>query len=81
MIESDPIESDSEHSMEDWSVEQVRKRSHELKLIDSNGICQTAKVETSLRITETKMEELTISETEEESKSASRSTTSDSQVN
>jgi hypothetical protein len=82
VIKSDPIDSDPEEKViEEWSPEQLRKRSRELKLIDANGNCQLMKTDLSAKATpEKKLEDGLSSEVEEESKSPSRSTTSDSQV-
>lgn len=65
---SDPIESDEEENsqLHDWSVEEVRKRSTELNLTDDS----------SKKHDDT----LNLSELDDDLKSASRSTTSDSQV-
>ena len=64
---SEPIESDEENSqLHDWSVEEVQKRSTELNLTD----------ESSKKHDDT----LNLSELDDDLKSASRSTTSDSQV-
>lgn len=64
---SEPIESDEENSqLNDWSAEEVRKRSTELHLLDVNN--------------KKNDETLNLSEMEDDGKSASRSTTSDSQV-
>lgn len=64
---SEPIESDDESSqLHDWSIEEVRKRSTELNLTD----------ESSKKHDDT----LNLSELDDDLKSASRSTTSDSQV-
>ncbi len=55
------------------------QRSKELQLIDENGKCKVPKLDIGLRNCD-RVEEITLSEIEDESKSASRSTTSDSQV-
>lgn len=55
------------------------QRSKELQLIDENGKCKVPKLDVSERSSD-RVEEITLSEVEDESKSASRSTTSDSQV-
>ena len=69
---SDPIESETEGD-QDWSAEQVSNRSKELKLIDAIG-----KLNNELnKLTESHDEG---SENEDDNKSVSKSTTSDSQV-
>lgn len=73
-VEAEP----DDESIEEWSQDQLRKRSKELQLVDENG--QLAKHDIALRNCDSRIEEITLSEVEEESKSASRSTTSDSQV-
>lgn len=55
------------------------QRSKELQLIDENGKCKVPKLDVAVRHCD-RVEEITLSEVEDESKSASRSTTSDSQV-
>lgn len=55
------------------------QRSKELQLIDENGKCKVPKLDIGVRNCD-RVEEITLSEIEDESKSASRSTTSDSQV-
>lgn len=84
--DDDPT-SDEEH-IEDWSDAKVRERSKELQLIDENGLCSapppSVKPDTAAafrRFDHRHADEITLSEfTEDESKSASKSTTSDSQV-
>ncbi|XP_055595620.1 uncharacterized protein LOC129746143 isoform X2 [Uranotaenia lowii] len=42
VVESDPIDSDPEQTIEEWSIEQVANRSKELKLVDKDGnLCAT----------------------------------------
>lgn len=77
VLEAVEAEPDDE-SFEEWSQEQLRKRSKELQLVDEHG--QVARHDIVLRSCDSRIEEITLSEVEEESKSASRSTTSDSQV-
>lgn len=66
--------------IEDWTVEQVRKRSRELKLIDASGQHLTYKVSPGPATPH--QDELMTEDGDEErrSKSPSRSTTSDSQI-
>lgn len=74
-------EEDEEEHIEDWSQDKLRERSKELQLVDENGVCKTPKVELlNNRNCDSRVEELVLSEVEDESKSASKSTTSDSQV-
>lgn len=54
------------------------QRSKELQLIDENGKCKVPKLDVAHNCD--RVEEITLSEVEDECKSASRSTTSDSQV-
>lgn len=61
--------------IEDWSHEQLRKRSKELQLLDENGKCILKKFENRYDV---KGDEIHLSEIDDGSKSAS--TTSDSQV-
>lgn len=77
---TNPIVSEIELQLEDWSPEKLRKRSRELQLVDVNGICQAVKLESGVKRCDSRMEEIILSEIDEESKSPSRSTTSDSQV-
>lgn len=87
-VESDhePDKDIDEERIEDWTVEQVRKRSRELKLIDSSGhqVAFTASSSlTSPSQATPNQEDLMTEDGEEEehrSKSPSRSTTSDSQI-
>lgn len=69
-----------EEQIEEWSRDQLSQRSKELQLIDENGKCKVPKLEVGARSCDNRVEEITLSEIEDESKSASRSTTSDSQV-
>ncbi|XP_059619688.1 uncharacterized protein LOC132263760 isoform X3 [Phlebotomus argentipes] len=88
LSQSEPIESEPEDdTIEEWTTEQVRKRSRELQLIDGNGRCQMLKIDGPLKFKDgangrnSRMDDLSgASEVEDESKSASRSTTSDSQI-
>lgn len=74
---------DEHENIEDWSSEKLLERSKQLQMSDSisnglsgpNGEAQFRSLSGTNR-----MEEVTLSEVEEESKSASKSTTSDSQV-
>ena len=70
---SEPIESDEDNSqMQDWSIEEVRKRSTELHLLNDTTTGGAAK---------SKQEDfLNLSEVEDELKSGASNTTSDSQV-
>lgn len=76
--ESEEKDTDDER-IEDWTVEQVRKRSRELKLLDGTGHQMTLKSASSSQVTH---DELMTDDGDEEhrSKSPSRSTTSDSQI-
>lgn len=78
-LESDQEKDTDEERIEDWTVEQVRKRSRELKLIDASGQQVTYKSSTTHV---TNQEDLITEDGDEErrSKSPSRSTTSDSQI-
>ncbi|XP_037038214.1 uncharacterized protein LOC119075772 isoform X1 [Bradysia coprophila] len=67
-----------EEPIEDWSRDQLMQRSKELQLIDENGKCKVPKLD-GVRNCD-RVEEITLSEVEDECKSASRSTTSDSQI-
>lgn len=79
--EVEKTESESEDlSVEEWSKEQLRKRSRELQLVDLNGDSQPMKIKSFISTCDSRLDEVTFSEIENESKSASRSTTSDSQV-
>lgn len=68
-----------EEPIEEWSRDQLIQRSKELQLIDENGKCKVPKLDNGTRNCD-RVEEIMLSEVEDESKSASRSTTSDSQV-
>ncbi|GAB0094975.1 hypothetical protein DMENIID0001_103010 [Sergentomyia squamirostris] len=87
--QSEPIESEPEEdeTIEEWTTEQVKKRSRELQLIDATGRCQVPKTDGASKSKENasnavnRTDDLSAaSEVEDESKSASRSTTSDSQI-
>ncbi|CAO1418624.1 unnamed protein product [Diamesa tonsa] len=71
---SEPIESDEDNSqMQDWSIEEVRKRSTELHLLHDTT--------TGAATTKPKQEDfLNLSEVEDELKSGASNTTSDSQI-
>ncbi|KAJ6633205.1 hypothetical protein Bhyg_15502, partial [Pseudolycoriella hygida] len=69
-----------EEQIEDWSRDQLNQRSKELQLIDENGKCKVPKLDIGARNCDSRVEEIILSEIEDESKSASRSTTSDSQI-
>lgn len=75
---------DEHEHIEDWSPDQLRERTKQLQMAEaSNGHLHGGpKGEAPLenRNCESRMEEVTLSEVEDESKSASKSTTSDSQV-
>lgn len=89
--DDDDATSEEEH-IEDWSDAKVRERSKELQLIDENGLCSAPPPSTKPDAATFRRfhhdhhrpataDEATLSEfTEDESKSASKSTTSDSQV-
>uniref|UniRef100_A0A1B0C9I8 Putative guanine nucleotide exchange factor n=1 Tax=Lutzomyia longipalpis TaxID=7200 RepID=A0A1B0C9I8_LUTLO len=88
LSQSEPTESEPEdETIEEWTSEQVRKRSRELQLIDPTGRCHVSKIDSnalrskdSINGGATRVDDLSgASEVEDESKSASRSTTSDSQ--
>lgn len=80
IMEAGPgVEDDDEDIIAEWSAEMLKKRSRELQLVDANGVCQSLKHEISKRC-DSRVEEILLSEIDEESKSPSRSTTSDSQV-
>lgn len=78
-LESDHEKDTDEERIEDWTVEQVRKRSRELKLIDASGHQVTYRSSPAPAINQ---EDLITEDGDEErrSKSPSRSTTSDSQI-
>lgn len=68
-----------EETFEDWSQDQVRKRSQELQLIDDHGKCISPKLDNGRRsASDNRTDENTNTELDDGSKSAS--TTSDSQV-
>lgn len=78
-LESDQEKEAEEDRIEDWTVEQVRKRSRELKLIDGSGHQVGYKSSVS---PQSNQDDLITEDGDEErrSKSLSRSTTSDSQI-
>ncbi|XP_053664906.1 uncharacterized protein LOC128714053 [Anopheles marshallii] len=91
IIESDPIDSEPEQLVEDWSVEQVNNRSKELNLVDadgspyrsashcngtSNGIVGKNNGPASQPTTD----DNSAFEDDDDNKSVSKSTTSDSQI-
>lgn len=82
---NDEADDTEEEHIEDWSDDKVRERSKELQLIDENGLCSApppSKPEVLPFCNDNRIaDDVTFSElTEDESKSASKSTTSDSQV-
>uniref|UniRef100_A0A4Y0BPH3 Uncharacterized protein n=2 Tax=Anopheles funestus TaxID=62324 RepID=A0A4Y0BPH3_ANOFN len=92
IIESDPIDSEPEQLVEDWSVEQVTNRSKELNLVDadgspyrsashcngtSNGIVGKNNGPTNSQPT---ADDNSAFEDDDDNKSVSKSTTSDSQI-
>lgn len=68
----------SDDCIEEWSKEKLNKRSKELQLIHSN--CSSV-VHRSDKSGSYQVEEILLSELDDDSKSATKSTTSDSQVN
>uniref|UniRef100_A0A182K2Z4 Uncharacterized protein n=1 Tax=Anopheles christyi TaxID=43041 RepID=A0A182K2Z4_9DIPT len=91
IIESDPIDSDPEQLVEDWSIEQVTSRSKELNLVDSDGSpyrsasqCNGTSNETMIKNNTTTdqppADDNSACEDEDDNKSVSKSTTSDSQI-
>lgn len=80
-LESDQEKDTDDERIEDWTVEQVRKRSRELKLIDASGHQVAFRSPTSPQANqEVPMTTDDNNEEERRSKSPSRSTTSDSQI-
>ncbi|XP_050092653.1 uncharacterized protein LOC126575807 [Anopheles aquasalis] len=80
VIESDPIDSDSEQQVEEWTIEKVKNRSKELNLVDSNGSLPRFLTNTKVNSAEQlPADEISMFE-DDEDKSFSKSTTSDSQV-
>lgn len=75
-------EDENDELIEDWSQEQLRKRSQELQLLDENGKCVALPLDNRRHVESTDRNRLTadgpIEEFDDGSKSAS--TTSDSQV-
>lgn len=76
-------EDENEELIEEWSQEQLRKRSQELQLVDENGKCIISQLEnrkSAEPIDRTRLaaEDALVGEFDDGSKSAS--TTSDSQV-
>lgn len=81
VIESEPIDSDPEQQVEDWTIEKVTNRSKELNLVDSNGSLKGLPA-SSTKVHSTEQvpaDEISMFE-DDEDKSFSKSTTSDSQV-
>lgn len=76
-------EDENDETIEEWSQEQLRKRSQELQLLDENGICiapllDNRRVPDTIDRTRLTTDDGLIGEFDDGSKSAS--TTSDSQV-
>ncbi|XP_061507031.1 uncharacterized protein LOC3289835 isoform X1 [Anopheles gambiae] len=92
IIESDPIDSDPEQLVEDWSVEQVTNRSKELNLVNSDGSPFRSAPRYNGSSNGTLVKNNTINDQpfiddnsacdddDEDNKSVSKSTTSDSQI-
>lgn len=92
IIESDPIDSDPEQLVEEWSVEQVTNRSKELNLVNSDGSPFRSAPRYNGSSNGTLVKNNTINDQpfiddnsacdddDEDNKSVSKSTTSDSQV-
>ncbi|XP_058054825.1 uncharacterized protein LOC131206324 [Anopheles bellator] len=85
VIESDPIDSDPEQNIEEWSAEQVTNRSKELNLVDSNGTVQMLAAnsngnEESAGDPQPPADDSSTFEEGDDNKSVSKSTTSDSQI-
>ncbi|XP_053676262.1 uncharacterized protein LOC128726473 [Anopheles nili] len=91
VIESDPIDSDPEQVVEDWSIEQVTNRSKELNLVVTDGspyksasLCNDTNVGIILKTTtaETQLptDDSSAFDDDDDNKSVSKSTTSDSQI-
>lgn len=82
VVESDPIDSDPEAAIEEWSVEQVTNRSKELKLVDTDGnVCKAINgTGSNLKLTEAHLEDSSTYDGDDDNRSVSKSTTSDSQV-
>lgn len=82
VVESDPIDPDPEVAIEEWSVEQVATRSKELKLVDTDGIlCKTLNgAGSNLKLTDAHLEDGSTYDGDDDNRSVSKSTTSDSQV-
>lgn len=101
VVESDPIDSDPELAIEEWSLEQVTNRSKELKLVDPDGnLCRTTTTtaaavkvngigassvaggsgSTSKLTDGGHTEDSSTFDGEDDNRSVSKSTTSDSQV-
>lgn len=82
VVESDPIDSDPEAAIEEWSLEQVANRSKELKLVDTDGnVCKAINGAGShIKLTEGHLEDSSTYDGDDDNRSVSKSTTSDSQV-
>lgn len=100
VVESDPIDSDPELAIEEWSLEQVTNRSKELKLVDPDGnLCRTTTTTAAVKVngigassvaggsgSTSKLtdgghtEDSSTFDGEDDNRSVSKSTTSDSQV-
>lgn len=71
------MQNEYDEKIEDWTQDQLKKRSKELQLVDEAGKCILAKAD-NRKYDYNRNEDISLSEMEEGSKSAS--TTSDSQV-
>ncbi|XP_038107189.1 uncharacterized protein LOC6035972 isoform X4 [Culex quinquefasciatus] len=100
VVESDPIDSDPELAIEEWSLEQVTNRSKELKLVDPDGnLCRTTTATAAVKVngigassvaggsgSTSKLtdgghtEDSSTFDGEDDNRSVSKSTTSDSQI-
>ncbi|XP_035907050.1 uncharacterized protein LOC118509900 isoform X2 [Anopheles stephensi] len=95
IIESDPIDSEPEQLVEEWSVEQVTNRSKELNLVDSDGspyrsasqcngtgggMGTVTKASGSGTVSQPPADDNSAFEDDDDNKSVSKSTTSDSQI-
>lgn len=82
---ADATNGDEVEHIEDWSPDQLHERSKALQLIDENGSVNGTRLRPAAeapeqRRCESRVEDVASSEVEDETKSASKSTTSDSQV-
>ncbi|XP_055538201.1 uncharacterized protein LOC129725873 isoform X1 [Wyeomyia smithii] len=82
VVESDPIDSDPEQTIEEWSLEQVTNRSKELKLVDTDGnLCKTLNgAGSNMKLTDAHLEDSSTYDGDDDNRSVSKSTTSDSQI-